>query len=130
MSEENTRIVCELLVEQVKCGNRSSTHLNNAGYKNVIDKFKEKTGLSYTRTQFKNKWSKLRGEYNVWKILGKQTGKGWDAKKGTYDFSENWWKKAKKVGFQSSSTFLLDCVRIMCLIYACILTGYPEILEV
>jgi hypothetical protein len=44
----------------VKCGNRSNTHLNNVGFKNVIEKFKEKTGMQYTRMQFKNKWSKLK----------------------------------------------------------------------
>jgi hypothetical protein len=28
-NEEHVRIVCELLALQVKCGNRSNTHLNN-----------------------------------------------------------------------------------------------------
>lgn len=46
-TDENTRIVCELLTEQVRIGNRSNTHLNKVGYDNVIAKFKEKTGLRY-----------------------------------------------------------------------------------
>jgi hypothetical protein len=59
-NEEHVRIVCELLPEQMKCENRSNTHLNNVGFKNIIEKFKEKTGIQYTRMQFTNKWSKLK----------------------------------------------------------------------
>ena len=35
-TDENVRIVCELFAEQVEIGNRSSTHLNKAGFTNVI----------------------------------------------------------------------------------------------
>jgi hypothetical protein len=38
----------------VKCGNQSNTHLYNVGFKNVFEKFKEKTGMQYTRMQFKD----------------------------------------------------------------------------
>jgi hypothetical protein len=77
-NEANTALVCELFAEQVKAHNRSGTHLNKMGYKNVVDKFKEKTGLSYTKMQFKNKWDKMRIEYTNWKRLSKETGLGWD----------------------------------------------------
>ncbi|XP_008671287.2 uncharacterized protein [Zea mays] len=73
-NEDNTALVCELFAEQVKAHNRSGTHLNKTGYKNVMDKFKEKTGLSYTKMQFKNKWDKMRIEYTNWKRLSKETG--------------------------------------------------------
>jgi hypothetical protein len=29
--------------------------LNNVGFKNIIEKFKERTNMQYTRMQFKNK---------------------------------------------------------------------------
>jgi hypothetical protein len=48
-NEEYVQIVCELFTEEVKCGNRSNTHLNNVGFKNVIENFKEKTGIKYIR---------------------------------------------------------------------------------
>ena len=47
--DENTKIVCEIFAEEVEIGNRSNTHLNKAGYKNIIQKFKERTGIVYTR---------------------------------------------------------------------------------
>ena len=59
-TDENTRIVCELFLEQVRDGNHSNTHLNKKGYEIVIVKFEEKTGLRYQKLQFKNKWAKLR----------------------------------------------------------------------
>jgi hypothetical protein len=96
-NEEYVRIVCELFAEQVKSGNRSNTHLNNAGFKNVIEKFKEKTGMQYTRMQFKNKWSKLKAEYSCWKTLLRQMGLGWDETKQNINMPESWWKKARKV---------------------------------
>jgi hypothetical protein len=61
--------VFELFTEQVKCENRLNTHLNNVEFKNVIEKFKEMTGMQYTRMQFKNKWLKLKVEYSCWKTL-------------------------------------------------------------
>jgi hypothetical protein len=54
-NEEHVRIVCELFAEQVKCGNRSNNYLNNVDFKNIIENFKEKTDMQYTRMQFKNK---------------------------------------------------------------------------
>ncbi|WVZ59522.1 hypothetical protein U9M48_009648 [Paspalum notatum var. saurae] len=45
-----------------------NTHLSN-GYKNVMKKFTERTGLVYKRKQFKNKWEKLRSDYGIWKQL-------------------------------------------------------------
>jgi hypothetical protein len=39
------RSMFELFAEQVKCGNRSNTHLNNVGLKNVIENFMERTGM-------------------------------------------------------------------------------------
>jgi hypothetical protein len=48
-NEENTRILCELFAEQVKAHNCSGTHLNRTGYMNVMEKFKERTGLAYRK---------------------------------------------------------------------------------
>jgi hypothetical protein len=44
--DENTRIVCEIFADEVLKGNRSSTHLSKTGYKNVIERFKDRTGLT------------------------------------------------------------------------------------
>jgi hypothetical protein len=96
-NEEYVQIVCELFADQVKCENRSNTHLNNVGFKNVIENFKERTGMQYTRMQFKNKLSKLKVEYSCWKTLLRQIGIGWNEMRQNINMPESWWKKARKV---------------------------------
>lgn len=96
-SDDNVRIVCELFAEETRIGNRSNTHLNSAGYKNVIRRFKDRTGIAYTRKQFKNKWEKLKIDYGIWKKLNKQTGIGWDEGHKNIVMPEEWWSRMSKV---------------------------------
>jgi hypothetical protein len=79
-SDENTKVVCEIFAEEVENGNRSNTHLNKIGYKNVIQNFYQRIGILYERKQFKNKWEKLKIDYGIWRQLAnKETDIGWDA---------------------------------------------------
>nr|ABA99322.1 transposon protein, putative, CACTA, En/Spm sub-class [Oryza sativa Japonica Group] len=94
-NDYNTRVVCEIFVEQVAAGNRPNTHLSNPGYNEVIEKFAVRTGLRYTRLQIKNKWDKHRVEYNCWKKLTSQTGLGWDNTKETVTATVEHWKQLK-----------------------------------
>ncbi|CAN6292135.1 unnamed protein product [Urochloa humidicola] len=89
--DENTRIVCELFAHEVQIGNRDSTHLNKTGYQNIIRRFQDRTGLPYTRLQFKNKWDKLKVDYGIWKDLGKETGSG-----KNIVMTDKWWKDTSK----------------------------------
>ncbi|KAL6595522.1 hypothetical protein ACP70R_047862 [Stipagrostis hirtigluma subsp. patula] len=96
-TDERTTIICELFAEQVNIGNRPNTHLNSVGYGEVAKRFTERTGLAIERGQLKNKWAKLMAQYTVWnKLLLRQTGKGWDAQKGTLKMDDEWWGKMKK----------------------------------
>ncbi len=105
--DDNTKIVCEIFAEQVQIGNRSNTHLNKAGYKNVIQKFKERTGIEYTRKQFKNKWDRLKIDYGIWKQLTtKETGLGWDASKQNIFMPAEWWRRTAKVSAIYVAVFL------------------------
>jgi hypothetical protein len=98
--DENTRIVCEIFADEVLKGNRSSTHLSKIGYKNVIERFKDRTGIDYTRKQFKNKWDKCKTDYDIRKRLTtKETRIGWDESKKNIVMTEAWWKKASQVSY-------------------------------
>ncbi|BAF29405.1 L10-interacting MYB domain-containing protein isoform X2 [Oryza sativa Japonica Group] len=118
-NDENTKIICELYAEQVRAGNRPSTHLNSIGYSQVALKFQQRTHLLYTKRQLKNKWDKLRNEYTIWKkLLIRGSGLGWDSTKGTIAADENWWNKtntelpgAKK--FRKAGMKNLDHLRVM-----------------
>ena len=97
-TDDNTRIVTELFAEQVNMGNRPNTHLTPNAYEEVANQFKIRTGLEYKRDQFKNKWDKLKIDYNIFKKLRlRETGAGWDFERNTVKQDDEWWKKAKKV---------------------------------
>jgi hypothetical protein len=98
--DENTMIVCDIFDDEVLKGNRSSTHLSKTSYKNVIERFKDRTGIDYTRKQFKNKWDKCKQDYDIRKRLTtKDTGIGWDESKNNIVMTEAWWKKAAQVSY-------------------------------
>jgi hypothetical protein len=64
----------------------------------VIARFKERTGIAYTRRQFKNKWNKLKQDYGIWKKLKRNDiGLGWDESGKNIVMPEAWWKKIAKV---------------------------------
>ena len=70
--DENVKIASEIFAEEVRAKNRPGSHLNKLGYNNVMVKFKERTGKTYSELQFKNKWDKLKKDYSNWKQLGKR----------------------------------------------------------
>ncbi|XP_037462010.1 uncharacterized protein LOC119333088 [Triticum dicoccoides] len=75
-----------------------STHLTPSAYDEVGKEFLMRTGLEYTPKQVRNKWTKLKREYNTFKKLKlRETGGGWDFKKNTVKQDNEWWKKAKVV---------------------------------
>jgi hypothetical protein len=98
-SEENTKFVYDFFVDEVQEGNRDNTHLNKSGYKNVIERFHQRTGNLYDRKKFKNKWDKLKIDYGIWKQLSnRESGIGWDASHTHIIMPESWWKKMSNVG--------------------------------
>ncbi|XP_037443674.1 L10-interacting MYB domain-containing protein-like [Triticum dicoccoides] len=95
-SDDNTTILTELFVQQVRAGNRPDKHLTQNAYEEVAKDFKVRTGLEYTRLQLKNKWDKLKTDYsNFRKLKLKETGGGWDYERNTIKQDDEWWKKAK-----------------------------------
>ena len=93
--EENTRIVTNLMVTQVRAGNRPNKILTPSAFDEVALQFKVRTGLDYTSHQIKNKWDKLNAEYALFKKLKlKETGGGWDFVLNTVKQDKEWWKKA------------------------------------
>jgi hypothetical protein len=51
-TDENTRIIVELFVKQVRKGNRPNTHLTPNGYEEVANEFKVITRQEYKQVQF------------------------------------------------------------------------------
>ena len=97
-NDENTWILTDLFVAQVRMGNRPNTYLTPQAFEDVASQFKIRTGLDYKHGQLKNKWDKLKVDYNIFKRLRlRETGGGWDHEKNTVKQDAGWWKLAKLV---------------------------------
>ncbi|PVH33320.1 hypothetical protein PAHAL_9G626700 [Panicum hallii] len=95
-TDNYNRIVCELMAEQVRKGNRPNTHLNTLGYNEVSARFFQMTGIELSKTQIKNKWDRLKNDWSIWnKLVRNQTGTGWDNARGVINMDNEWWKKMK-----------------------------------
>jgi hypothetical protein len=87
-----TRVFCDICMEEVNDNNREGGCLSRKGYKNLGDKFAEKTGDRRTQKQFKNKWDAMKKDYTGWMELQNATGLGWDPIAKTMDADDDWWK--------------------------------------
>ncbi|GAV59217.1 Myb_DNA-bind_3 domain-containing protein/DDE_4 domain-containing protein [Cephalotus follicularis] len=85
---------CDANVKEIECGGKPHHHFTKSGWKNVMDDFNKRAGVSYNRGQLKNKWDNLKKEYLLWKeLIGKDTELGWDSIKKTVDADDSWWKQ-------------------------------------
>lgn len=77
-----------LALERIKIGNRPRKGFKVKGWKNIINRFKEKTGITYDKAQFKNSYDKLRGSWQAWRGLTSNIGKGYDPDPKTFTTDE------------------------------------------
>ena len=64
-TEKRLEDYLDIYITEIYAGNRPRTHFNKTGWKNVINKFNEKTGKQYCYKQPKNKWDSLKKEWNI-----------------------------------------------------------------
>ncbi|XP_028118949.1 uncharacterized protein LOC114316491 [Camellia sinensis] len=94
---DNTKLFLQLIIAEMECGNQQPCGLSMAGYKNVANKFLEKTGLLHSAKQMKNKFDNLKKDWVAWKKLENAshglTGLGYDHETGLFTAPDHWWAK-------------------------------------
>jgi hypothetical protein len=76
---------------------RPNTHFDKAGWKFVVQSFKDQTGLSLSKSQLKNKCDGIKKDWRVWKKLITETGVGWSSELGTISATDEWWQSKIQV---------------------------------
>lgn len=95
--ETNEQAFIELMIEEVKKGNRTTSTFSKTDWRNIIQGLKEKVGRDYTHSQLKNKYHGLRASQRKFKALIKESGIGYNSQTGEVSATEEGWESLKKV---------------------------------
>ena len=96
---EMLHIFCDICITAIELGMRPTTYFDKTGWKFFITTFNERTGLSLTKSQLKNKWDGCKKDWKTWVKLISETGVGWSAELGTIMATNEWWKAKIQVKF-------------------------------
>ena len=88
---------CDICITVIERGVRPNTHFDKAGWKFVVQSFKDQTSLSLSKSQLKNKWDGIKKDWKVWKKLITETGVGWSSELGTISATDEWWQSKIQV---------------------------------
>ncbi|KAI5557663.1 hypothetical protein BDE02_08G132800 [Populus trichocarpa] len=91
-TREMLHAFCDICIKAIEQGMRPNTHFDKAGWKYVMNCFKDQTGHALTKAQLKNKWDGIKKDWRIWKKLISETGVGWSAELGTIAAPDEWWK--------------------------------------
>ncbi|XP_059623457.1 L10-interacting MYB domain-containing protein-like [Cornus florida] len=88
-----TKILADLMVDQVQKGNRQRNSFGKKAWKFMCDEFYKKTGLKWDKDQLKNRFSVLRKQYGIMKSLLDQSDFKWDEATGAIIAKDEVWNR-------------------------------------
>lgn len=92
-----TKVLADLMVEQVREGKTKNNFFNKKSWKYICDEFFKKTGLKWDKEQLKNRYSVLRRQYTVVKSLLEHGDFSWDESTGNIVASDEAWAEYIRV---------------------------------
>lgn len=94
-----TELYIKICVQEVRSGNRPTTHLSKQGMINLEEKINKLAKKNFDRKQLKNKWDNLKKDWQLWKRLtSNDIGLGWNANRRTIEADDAWWEaKIKEI---------------------------------
>jgi hypothetical protein len=91
---------------------RPNTHFDKAGWKFIVQSFKDQTGLSLSKSQLKNKWDGIKKDWRVWKKLITETRVGWSTELGTISATDEWWQSKIQVSLLICNSLIIFFVML------------------
>uniref|UniRef100_A0A5B7AUX4 Myb/SANT-like domain-containing protein n=1 Tax=Davidia involucrata TaxID=16924 RepID=A0A5B7AUX4_DAVIN len=88
-----TKILAELMVDQVQRGNRQNNSFGKKAWKYMCDEFYKKTGLKWDKEQLKNRYAVLRKQHVIVKSLLDQSDFKWDEATGAIMAMDEVWDR-------------------------------------
>ncbi|GAV64838.1 Myb_DNA-bind_3 domain-containing protein [Cephalotus follicularis] len=86
-----TRVLVELMVEQVHKGNKHNNSFGKKTWKHICDGFYNKTGMSWDKEQLKYRYAALRRQHAIVNSLVHRTDFSWDESTGTIIANDQAW---------------------------------------
>ncbi|XP_038723795.1 L10-interacting MYB domain-containing protein-like isoform X2 [Tripterygium wilfordii] len=96
-SKQIENYLIELMVEEVKKGNRTTTTFSKSGWKAIKEGLKAKFDKDYNDVQLKNKYNQLRNRQKCFKALIKETGIGYNVITCQVNATNECWESLSKV---------------------------------
>lgn len=88
-----TRILLDLLVDQVHKGNKQKKSFTKKGWRCIYDDFHKKTNLNWDMEQLKYRFVALRKQYGTVKLLLEQEDFSWDEPTGVIMATDEAWHR-------------------------------------
>ncbi|KAI8016256.1 L10-interacting MYB domain-containing protein [Camellia lanceoleosa] len=109
---DNIKLFLQLVIAKMDAGNQQPCGLSMSGYKNVANKFLDKTSLLHSAKQMKNKYDNLKKDWVAWKKLEKArqglTGLGYNQETGLFTAPDHWWAKLQAPGHDTIGKNVVD----------------------
>ncbi|AES95169.1 L10-interacting MYB domain-containing protein [Medicago truncatula] len=86
-----TKILADLMVDQVHKGNKQNNSFNKKAWKHICDGFHNKTGLKWDKEKLKNRHSVLRRQYAIVKPILDEGDFVWDEATGAIIANDEIW---------------------------------------
>lgn len=115
-----TKILVDLMVEQVRFGNKKKDSFNRKGWKSINDNFQKRTGLKWTLEQLKNQYDVLKRQNNIMKILLEHMHFTFDESRGTIKASDEDWEVFIKANPEADTLRANGCpvYKELCIIFS------------
>lgn len=95
-SNELVESFLDICIDLALEGRKPRTHLDAKEYQLLESKMRDKHSVFLNRVQLKNKFERILKEWQLWKTLFKQIGKGWSNERQMWDgWDDTWWQNFK-----------------------------------